>query len=260
MGNQNSNNCSKFLFYCKNRHLENAKRLYFLGNIADVYKYLSFQFACEHGHLEIAQWLYSIGNYDICDYMRCFRFSCENGHLNVAKWLYSLDNIDFTQNIKLVIHLARQNERLEICQWLDFINMDIGTYIKNKEFTKIITFLNIKKEQHDLSDIGCPICYDKTPDFTVKTNCGHIFCISCINTVKNSNNNCPICRCNIKYFSYDMKNMTEYTYCEDCKVFIPYVQDKDRYLSCSNCRQDLYVGTKKLYKKGKFSKLKNGRN
>ena len=53
-------------------------------------------------------------------------------------------------------------------------------------------------------------------------------------------------------------HMTEYTYCEDCKVFIPYVQDKDRYVSCPKCFQDLYVGTKKLCKKGKFSKLKMG--
>ena len=48
--------------------------------------------------------------------------------------------------------------------------------------------------------------------------------------------------------------MNEYTYCEYCKVFIPYVKDKDRYVSCPNCHQDLYVGTEKLYKKGKFKR------
>ena len=46
--------------------------------------------------------------------------------------------------------------------------------------------------------------------------------------------------------------MTDYTYCQNCEIIIPYIKDKDRYVTCPKCKQDLYVGTKKLYKKGKF--------
>ena len=47
------------------------------------------------------------------------------------------------------------------------------------------------------------------------------------------------------------------TYCKDCKVNIPYVKDKDRYVTCPICRQDLYVGTEKTYKHGKHKRTKN---
>ena len=45
--------------------------------------------------------------------------------------------------------------------------------------------------------------------------------------------------------------------CNDCEIEILYIKHKDRYVSCPKCQQDIYVGTKKLYKRGKFSKLKN---
>ena len=47
-------------------------------------------------------------------------------------------------------------------------------------------------------------------------------------------------------------NMTDYIYCQYCKVDISYVKDKDRYVTCPKCKQDIYLGTGKLYKKGKF--------
>ncbi len=50
--------------------------------------------------------------------------------------------------------------------------------------------------------------------------------------------------------------MTDYTHCQDCKVNIPYIKDKDRYVSCPKCRQDIFVGTEKTYRKGKFDHLK----
>ena len=50
--------------------------------------------------------------------------------------------------------------------------------------------------------------------------------------------------------------MTDYTYCEYCKVEIPYVKDRDRYVTCPKCRQHIFVGTEKTYRKGKFRHLK----
>lgn len=51
--------------------------------------------------------------------------------------------------------------------------------------------------------------------------------------------------------------MIDYRYCQNCDVFIPYVKDKDRYVTCPKCRQDLYVGTEKLYRKGKHKRTIN---
>ena len=45
--------------------------------------------------------------------------------------------------------------------------------------------------------------------------------------------------------------------CNYCEIEILYIKHKDRYVSCPKCQQDIYVGTKKLYKKGKFKRTKN---
>ena len=50
--------------------------------------------------------------------------------------------------------------------------------------------------------------------------------------------------------------MTDYIHCQYCKVKIPYIKDKDRYVTCPKCRADIYVGTEKTYRKGKFYHLK----
>lgn len=41
--------------------------------------------------------------------------------------------------------------------------------------------------------------------------------------------------------------MANFIYCEYCKVFISYVKNKDRYVTCPRCRADIYVGTEKTY-------------
>ena len=50
--------------------------------------------------------------------------------------------------------------------------------------------------------------------------------------------------------------MTDYTRCNNCNIDIPYIKDKDRYVTCSKCRQHIFVGTEKTYRKGKFNHLK----
>ena len=50
--------------------------------------------------------------------------------------------------------------------------------------------------------------------------------------------------------------MTDYTRCNYCKVDIPFIKHKYRYVTCPKCRQDLYVGTEKLYRKGKHKRTK----
>ena len=51
--------------------------------------------------------------------------------------------------------------------------------------------------------------------------------------------------------------MNDYTYCQYCKVSILYVKDKDRYVTCPKCRQDIFVGTEKTYKWGTHKRIKN---
>lgn len=44
-------------------------------------------------------------------------------------------------------------------------------------------------------DHDCPICFDKIKDKkSIETDCGHIFCQTCIKTWMEQNNQCPYCR------------------------------------------------------------------
>ncbi len=43
----------------------------------------------------------------------------------------------------------------------------------------------------------CGVCYCN--ENIVKTNCEHVFCNNCLNTWRNINNNCPLCRTTILY-------------------------------------------------------------
>ena len=51
--------------------------------------------------------------------------------------------------------------------------------------------------------------------------------------------------------------MTNYTFCEYCNVFIPYIEDINRYVTCPKCYVDIYVGTEKTYKWCKHKRTKN---
>ena len=50
--------------------------------------------------------------------------------------------------------------------------------------------------------------------------------------------------------------MTDYIYCQYCKIYIPYIKDINRYVTCPKCRADIYVGTEKTYKWGKHKRTK----
>lgn len=51
--------------------------------------------------------------------------------------------------------------------------------------------------------------------------------------------------------------MTDHTYCKNCGIYIPYIKDINRYVTCPKCRRDLYVGTEKTYKHGQHKRIKN---
>lgn len=63
-----------------------------------------------------------------------------------------------------------------------------------------LLFPLVKSEQSDIKHItcnDCPICLDKLKaSNTIKTKCGHYFCLNCINTqLKDSDSiSCPLCR------------------------------------------------------------------
>ena len=49
-----------------------------------------------------------------------------------------------------------------------------------------------EKIKHDY-DFTCPICFDKIKD-TMISECGHLFCYSCLMTCLDSKKECPICK------------------------------------------------------------------
>ena len=193
MGNDALDHYISLLYACIHGNLSRAKYLYSLGDI-DIHSDNDYVFvhACKYGHLEIVKWLYSLGNvYIHTKNDLAFRLSCRFGHISVAEWLASI-----CDEYLVVI----QNNKIIEWKILDIIDL----YIKNKEFTKIIPIINIKKEQHHLEECGCSICYDNKLVLTIKIVCGHIFCIICLKTVKDKNGSCPMCRERIEYFSYDL--------------------------------------------------------
>ena len=96
-------NSSKFMHYCRNGQLEQAKELYHSNNIdIHVDNKKIFRKSCRKGHLDVVQWLYSLGDVDIhANDESAFIDSCRNGHLNVAQWLYSLGNVNLFSNINM---------------------------------------------------------------------------------------------------------------------------------------------------------------
>ena len=48
-----------------------------------------------------------------------------------------------------------------------------------------------------MTELECGICYLNTN--LLKTNCDHIFCSKCLKQWQEIKNNCPLCRCTIRY-------------------------------------------------------------
>ncbi len=164
-----------FCMACFYGNLDIAKWLvsyYPLLDISAKNEY-ALRLACEYGHLEMAQWLVSYK--PLLDISAAneyaFRWSCFNGHLNVAKWLYSL-------NPKRYFLQISDNDKI--------INYRVLEPCKLEKILK--TDQNIKFEEN------CMICIDTLSQ--IKTNCGHMFCKSCLSKYMNDYNklDCPGCR------------------------------------------------------------------
>ena len=181
---------------CGYGYLEYAKWLYSLGKV-DIHANndCTFRYSCQYGHLEVAKWLYSFGDVNINYYYEgAFRTSCKNGHPKVAKWLYSLGNIDISAFNDSSFRWACKNNDIPMVKWFITLRKNYKVFIRGNRVIKwkilnpldylendeIDNHFSVKKEEHKLDDLGCPVCYDQKPKLTVKTVCGHIFCFNCI--------------------------------------------------------------------------------
>ena len=158
----------------------------------------NFISACITGNLDKAKYIYQ--NHQTLDISAlsefAFRRSCTNGHLELAKWLLTIKpTIDISANDESAFRESCEDGHLEVCKWLLSLNPDryeltiIGDRIVNWNIKRIYPFQQLL-EGKVIEE--CPICYDQQSDLL--TNCGHMFCQSCINQYQNST--CPCCRHN----------------------------------------------------------------
>jgi len=106
--------------------------------------------------------------------------SCENGHLETTKWLTTLCN-DY----------SIEEEDSKIKSWK--IKNAIIDLLEKGEYEKVLEKQNITPIS---TEEVCGICLSKEEDIQIKTNCGHIFCASCILLYKyeRQSNTCPYCK------------------------------------------------------------------
>ena len=131
-------NSSKFMHYCRNGQLEQAKELYHSNNIdIHVDNKKIFRKSCRKGHLDVVQWLYSLGDVDIhANDESAFIDSCRNGHLNVAQWLYSLGTFQ-PVTYKCAFGTSCRNGHLNVAQWLYSLgNVNLFSNINMRQITQ----------------------------------------------------------------------------------------------------------------------------
>ena len=196
-----------FIFSCRYGHLELAKWFLTIKPTIDISARNEYVFirTCRNGHLDVAKWLLAIKptiNISAEDEY-AFRTSCANGRLEICKWLLSVKpTINISVDNESAFIWSCCNGHLELAKWLYSINNNPDKYTLTIDNNKII-YWNIKRiypfqqlpEGKTIED--CPICYDQQS--TLVTNCGHMFCESCIDKYKKSM--CPICRHNSVTFT-----------------------------------------------------------
>ena len=182
-----------------NGHINIASWLYEIidRNVPRLNSILScaFRTAASHGHLESLKWLLSLEELSIninFDNDSAFRFACEDGHIEVAHFLLSHpgNNIDIRANHDYAFVYACRNKHMEIVRYLCVLN---DKYAYREYYGNILPFLkpNIDIINGTVPDGDCPICFHPV---NVVTNCGHIFCHSCIERHTKNDIRCPICR------------------------------------------------------------------
>lgn len=148
-------------------------------NKKKVFLEKSFFVCCETGFLKLAQWIYnSRPDIDICAREdKCFKAACQNNHVEIAKWFKSL-------NPKYIVNII--NDQIE--------SHGIDKLLKS---TDDLTSFNAK----ELDEDNCPICLFKFK-IPVQTNCGHSYCLNCIQyvCVGHSDPKCPYCIQQIQFY------------------------------------------------------------
>ena len=157
----------------------------------------SFIKACSNGHCTVAKWLLetepninvSVNNHE------AFHSACENGHIEVSRWLeellpekYSVGDTIYTNNNWDSDDESDEPEELlnEDGDIITKFSYDY-TILKSINITKIILEKDVPKQLEQ-----CNICLDIQSN--VYTNCGHLYCKSCILRWLKTHDSCPCCR------------------------------------------------------------------
>jgi ankyrin repeat protein len=202
-----ASNNKAFRFACANGHQELAQWLETMEpsiNVSAGNDY-ALRYACENGHRDVVWWLLTtFPSIDICAIDNyAFRYACANGHLPVARLLLSRSPIsmDIGARNDYAFTQACVHCHLDVAQWL--CSLDPKKYsLQISESGQIdYTILELSRLDKILEtgtninfDDVCMICIDTISE--IKTNCGHVFCKSCLSKYMNEYNksDCPTCR------------------------------------------------------------------
>lgn len=131
------------------------------------------------------------------DMYELFRMACVNGSLDIAMFIYSVyDTVDVRQSNDKLFRDVCDYGILKIVNWL--ITLFPNDY--SIEFNDLTHFrakvaIGVVNIEEIAPNDTCIICQDR--NINARTQCNHMFCSQCIETLCNSNNNaanCPMCR------------------------------------------------------------------
>jgi hypothetical protein len=134
---------------------------------------------------------------------------CENKFIYKSKEIYidKLDEfkkifIDFINDSKNAYNICNKIqveiiEKNRKCNYVfvkkDFIGLT--KYFHEVSNYTLESYLNKFKEPENQYNVDCPICLNEVKEDKCITNCGHVYCLSCIKTyLDNENKICPMCK------------------------------------------------------------------
>jgi len=127
----------KFIIACDSGHIEEAKRIYSLGELTldDA-----FYEACFNDCKEVSKWLYSLG--DISNLQCTFNVLCQLGHISIIKWMYSIGGINIHACDSIAFHYACIFNCLNVARFLHSIDPTI--YRTHPEYLDKYTLKDIE--------------------------------------------------------------------------------------------------------------------
>lgn len=123
--------------------------------------------------------------------------------------------VNMTSNELIAMHLIDALNELtyDIFMEYDAIiepHTDIKQLVNDREVNELAKYMRYQCLTRLKPCPECPVCYQKKPGMTVKTCCGHEFCLTCLNKTWEARGGihtwterpCPMCRKNVENFAF----------------------------------------------------------